>query len=616
MYMHRTMLGAGARSRWGLGAGVALAVTDVFHVALSMNVLLLFAMCVALYTTLMLLWTGLYVAIDHPGVHCGIAPLGESPSFYRAFAFSMETMTTIGYGFPNEGNVWDEVCTPMIVVIYFQAMIFILLNASVVGVIFARVGSAYNRASQIIFSDKAVIRCVRNHFYFMFQVGEASFFTYHPVVEAHVRVYAILHEEITRLDKSDAADPIAGSTNCKTDSSRAKSLSNLVDAPAAAAASALSGDHSQRRSVKRRASMPSLNPHLKATAEEAPNQPPKWVHERAYFQTRVMRLTNPNDELGGMLFLATPQVVSHRIDPWSPLFPPAAHRADRSHDHDGKAYHFPGLVFREADREVALNDTAAGIPSSPKVAPTSPPTFMPRRRPSPLKRSNTEGDGTWTSMPDLPVEDSTSLPSPSPSPPSPPAAACQPRVTASAPNTPSQGSSHKVLLDEYDITLGSGGSGVDRISDLEPLPEAVLTEQRAQRRETTREQRVQQNLDHFLRMRGQSSRRQGNIGVEFADTGPKATRGQLKRMQELIRQHLQRSRLEVIVVVEAQDPHSSKSFQARHSYTADEIEFDKNFAACMSVDPKDGMARLNWNLFHKVYPVPFNTTQIIGGSHS
>ena len=29
----------------------------------------------------------------------------------------------------------------------------------------------------------------------MLQVGEASFFTYHPVVEAHVRVYAVLHEE-------------------------------------------------------------------------------------------------------------------------------------------------------------------------------------------------------------------------------------------------------------------------------------------------------------------------------------------------------------------------------------------------------------------------------------
>ena len=29
-----------------------------------------------------------------------------------------------------------------------------------------------------------------------------------------------------------------------------------------------------------------------------------------------------------------------------------------------------------------------------------------------------------------------------------------------------------------------------------------------------------------------------------------------------------------------------------------------------------GMARLDWSSFHQVYKVPFNATQIIGGSHS
>ena len=87
---------------------------------------------------------------------------------------------------------------------------------------------------------------MRNHFYILFQVGEASFFNYCPIVEAHVRVYAVLHEE----RRTETAE--GGSAN-----------------------------------------------------------------ERALFQTRVMRLTNPNDELGGMLFLATPQTVSHRIDAWS-----------------------------------------------------------------------------------------------------------------------------------------------------------------------------------------------------------------------------------------------------------------------------------------------------------
>ena len=45
----------------------------------------------------MLVFAGLYVALDGPHSECGIAPAGKWPTFYNAFAFSMETMTTIGY---------------------------------------------------------------------------------------------------------------------------------------------------------------------------------------------------------------------------------------------------------------------------------------------------------------------------------------------------------------------------------------------------------------------------------------------------------------------------------------------------------------------------------------
>ena len=71
-----------------------------------------------------------------------------------------------------------------------------------------------------------------------------------------------------------------------------------------------------------------------------------------------------------------------------------------------------------------------------------------------------------------------------------------------------------------------------------------------------------------------------------------------------------------MVTVEAIDPHSSNSFQARHSYTAEDIEFDKSFVGVMEVNPDDGMAVLNWSKFHELYSVPFNSASIIGGSHS
>ena len=136
-------------------------------------------------------------------------------------------------------------------------------------------------------------------------MGEASFFKYHPVVEAHVRAYAVLHE---------------------------KTNSHATRGKAGAAT------------------------------------------EHALFQTRTVRLTSPNDELGGVLFLATPQLVSHRIDRWSPFFPPHAFTKPPHHDRrapasgspaaggglDGDALAratawlrsrptFPGLLLREDD---------------------------------------------------------------------------------------------------------------------------------------------------------------------------------------------------------------------------------------------------------------------------
>jgi len=43
--------------------------------------------------------------------------------------------------------------------------------------------------------------------------------------------------------------------------------------------------------------------------------------QRSGMQVYPMRLNQPDDSLGGMLLLTTPQFVIHRIDPWSPLSP-------------------------------------------------------------------------------------------------------------------------------------------------------------------------------------------------------------------------------------------------------------------------------------------------------
>ena len=46
------------------------------------------------------------------------------------------------------------------------------------------------------------------------------------------------------------------------------------------------------------------------------------LHQAAFWQTRAMRVTRPDDEIGGKLWLTVPAVVVHEIDAWSPLAPP------------------------------------------------------------------------------------------------------------------------------------------------------------------------------------------------------------------------------------------------------------------------------------------------------
>ena len=90
---------------------------------------------------------------------------------------------------------------------------------------------------------------------------------------------------------------------------------------------------------------------------------------------------------------------------------------------------------------------------------------------------------------------------------------------------------------------------------------------------------------------------------------------QLLEMRKQIKAHLCNSELEVVVIVEGIDPYTSNTFQARHSYSGEDIVFDQSFEACMSV-AADGMAQLNWDSFHKMKDCPFNASQIIGSSHS
>jgi len=86
------------------------------------------------------------------------------------------------------------------------------------------------------------------------------------------------------------------------------------------------------------------------------------------FQTRSMRLQHPDDELGGMLLLALPQLVVHRIDAWSPLCPPEYRTCPGNNPATGFTNPWD-VVQRAHDVDNGSRDVAAGTarPGSPSL---------------------------------------------------------------------------------------------------------------------------------------------------------------------------------------------------------------------------------------------------------
>jgi len=87
------------------------------------------------------------------------------------------------------------------------------------------------------------------------------------------------------------------------------------------------------------------------------------------FQTRPMRLQHPDDDLGGMLLLMLPQLIVHRVDPWSPLWPQGRRKPTQS---AASGFAFPDIFQRTADVE---NGSRDGCKPNEEGAKWTPPTL-------------------------------------------------------------------------------------------------------------------------------------------------------------------------------------------------------------------------------------------------
>lgn len=109
---------------------------------------------------------------DHTNEPC----MYEVRSFTAAFLFSLETQTTIGYGFRG----MTENCMIAIIIVTVQDVMSCFIDTFVIGIVVAKMASARKRAQTVGFSNCAVINLHDGNLCLSWRVGD---FRRHHLVE-------------------------------------------------------------------------------------------------------------------------------------------------------------------------------------------------------------------------------------------------------------------------------------------------------------------------------------------------------------------------------------------------------------------------------------------------
>lgn len=114
--------------------------------------------------------------------------------FTSCFLFSVETQHTIGYG----GRTTTEECPEAIFVMCLQSIAGVMIQAFMVGIVFAKLSRPKKRTQTLLFSRNAVISHRDGIPCLMFRVGDMR---KSHIIEAHVRAQLIKHK-ITKEGES------------------------------------------------------------------------------------------------------------------------------------------------------------------------------------------------------------------------------------------------------------------------------------------------------------------------------------------------------------------------------------------------------------------------------
>lgn len=245
---------------------------DLFHILLRLKLYISLTMLLFVWTVAVVLFAALYLGIDRRDVDttCSLFGVNGPINFHGAFAFSLQTTTTVGYTLPAGSNAFFEHCPSLQTLIYAQSVWSSFFNAFLLAFLYSRVARAESRTAQVLFSDKAIVSVVS-------QPGHT-------------------------------ADPTDSSGN-----GTAAAISSSSPTSPSAATPALS---QQVRFQVRVYDVDAKHPVVEARCR-------MYAVLRNRAVPRPLRLLQPNDEVGAPLFLSLPSVISHHIDPYSALHPPS-----------------------------------------------------------------------------------------------------------------------------------------------------------------------------------------------------------------------------------------------------------------------------------------------------
>lgn len=105
-------------------------------------------------------------------------------SFVAAFLFSIETQTTIGYGF----RCVTEECPLAVFMVVLQSIVGCIIDSFMIGAIMAKMARPKKRAETLLFSHNAVVALRDGKLCLMFRVGNLR---KSHIVEAHVRAQLV-----------------------------------------------------------------------------------------------------------------------------------------------------------------------------------------------------------------------------------------------------------------------------------------------------------------------------------------------------------------------------------------------------------------------------------------